>query len=222
MSWTTNRMSLKDNQTKAKRIYLNKFTLSTVRGSKFQYILIGNSYKYNLNCYNAFFYNFPIFSPRRVFYIIQFPFHDFDFTLVDHLSHYLSVCPTGHPFWPSMSRDSQCSIVQGSSSHKCGQKVSCSAFNAVAAVLSQIFPSSHSFSVFVTHAPSSGVSWKATLSDKICIRSMLGLSEEIFLIGPHFPTFPLACYLRDSKLNTFITVYSSSAKAQGPIYNFKL
>ena len=35
MSWTTNRMGLKDNQTKVRRIDLNKFTLVTVRGSKF-------------------------------------------------------------------------------------------------------------------------------------------------------------------------------------------
>ena len=30
MSWTTDRMSLKDNQTKAKRIDPNKFTISMV------------------------------------------------------------------------------------------------------------------------------------------------------------------------------------------------
>ena len=35
MSWTIDRMSLKDNQTKVRRIDLNKFTLDTVRGVKF-------------------------------------------------------------------------------------------------------------------------------------------------------------------------------------------
>ena len=35
MSWTTDRMGLKDNQTKAKMIDPNKFTLGMVRGSKF-------------------------------------------------------------------------------------------------------------------------------------------------------------------------------------------
>ena len=35
MSWTTDRMGLKDNQTKVRRINLNKFTLGTVQGGKF-------------------------------------------------------------------------------------------------------------------------------------------------------------------------------------------
>ena len=35
MSWTTDRMSLKDNQTKVRRIDLNKFTFGSVRGGKF-------------------------------------------------------------------------------------------------------------------------------------------------------------------------------------------
>ena len=35
MSWTTDRMSLKDNETKARRIDPNKFTLITVRGGRF-------------------------------------------------------------------------------------------------------------------------------------------------------------------------------------------
>ena len=35
MSWTTDGMGLKDNQTKARRIDPNKFTLGTVQGGKF-------------------------------------------------------------------------------------------------------------------------------------------------------------------------------------------
>ena len=35
MSWTTDRMSLKDNQTKVRRIDPNKFALGTVRGGEF-------------------------------------------------------------------------------------------------------------------------------------------------------------------------------------------
>ena len=35
MSWTTDRMGLKDNQTKVRRINLNKFTLGTIREGKF-------------------------------------------------------------------------------------------------------------------------------------------------------------------------------------------
>ena len=34
MNWTTNKISLKDNQTRARRIDLNKFTLGPIRGGK--------------------------------------------------------------------------------------------------------------------------------------------------------------------------------------------
>ena len=56
-----------------------------------------------------------------------------DPTLVDHLSPYLSAHPIRYPFQPFVSRGSQGSIVQWSSPHKCGQKSSCNAFNAVVA-----------------------------------------------------------------------------------------
>ena len=96
----------------------------------------------------------------------------------------------------------------------------------VAAALSQIFPSSYSSSIFVILTPSSGVSWKVTLSDRIYIRSALGLFEEIFLLRTPFPTFSLESYLGDFELNTLTIAYSfsdqsmPSAKAQVPIYNF--
>ena len=35
MNWTTDKIGLKDNQTKARRIDLNKFTLGLVQGGKF-------------------------------------------------------------------------------------------------------------------------------------------------------------------------------------------
>ena len=60
MNWTTDKIGLKDNQAKARRIDLNKFTFGQVRGGKFKYILIGDSYKYNLDCYSVFFYIFLI------------------------------------------------------------------------------------------------------------------------------------------------------------------
>ena len=107
---------------------------------------------------------------------------------------YLSTYPIRHPLWLCMSCGSQGSIVQGSSPYKCDQKSSCSAFNVVATALSQIFPSSYSSSIFVMLAPSSGVSWKVTLSDRIYIWSVLDLSEEIFLLWTPFPTFPLEYY----------------------------
>ena len=48
--------------------------------------------------------------------------------------------------------------------------------------------------MFVMLAPSNGVSKKVILSDKICTQSVLGLFEEIFLLGTPFPTFPLEYY----------------------------
>ena len=158
MSWTTDRMGLKDNQTKVRRIDLNKFTLGTVRGVKFQYILIGNSYQINLNCYSAFFSNFQIPYPQRISYIIQFLLNDLDPTLIGHLSRYLSSCPIRHPLWPSVSCDSQDSTVQGSSPHKCNQKVSYRAFNAMTAAFPQIFPNFHSSNTFTMHVLLSGIS----------------------------------------------------------------
>ena len=61
------------------------------------------------------------------------PLNHLDPTLVDHLSPYLSTCPIKHFLWLSVSCDSQDSTIQGSSLHKCGQKSSCNAFNAVVA-----------------------------------------------------------------------------------------
>ena len=150
-------------------IGLNKFTFSLVRGGKFQFILIGDSYKYNLDCYSVFFYNFLILYPWKVSYIIQFILDYLDPTLVDHLSSHLSVCPIRHSLRLSVSCGSKDNNVQGSSPYKCGQKSNCSAFNVVVAALSQIFPSSYSFSMFVMLALSSGVSWNVISSDRICI-----------------------------------------------------
>ena len=169
MSQTTDRIGVKDNQTKTRRIDLNKFTLGPVRGSKFQCILIGNSYKYDFACYSPFFSLFPISNLWRISYIIQLLFLYLDPTPVDHLSHYLSVCPIRHLLWFSMSCGSQGSTVQGSSPHKCDQKVSCRAFNAVVAVFPQIFPSFHSSNTFMMHVILSGIFQKVTLSNRIYV-----------------------------------------------------
>ena len=173
----------------------SKLVLSLIRGDMLQYILIGNSCKYGLGCYSVFSLKFFIPSPWRVSSIIQFPSNDLGPPFVDHPSHYLSLCRIGHPLWLSMSWCSHCSTVQGSFPHKYNQKVSYRAFNAVAIAFSQIFLGSHFSSTFVMHAPINGVSWKVTLSDRICIRFALRLSEEALLLRPHFPTFLSACYL---------------------------
>ena len=158
MCQITYRIGLKDNQTKAKRIDLNKLTLDSVRGGQFQYMLIGNNYKINLDCYSAFFNHFLSHYSWRVSYIIQFISNYLDPTLVDHLSPYLSVYPIRYPLQLFVSCGSQDSTVQGFSPHKCNQKSSFNAFNAVAAALSQTFPSSYPSNMFVMPAPSSGVS----------------------------------------------------------------
>ena len=78
--------------------------------------------------------------------------------------------------------------------------------------------------MFAMLAPSSGVSWKVTLSDKACIRSTLGLSEKIFLL---ITPFHWNITFVDFELNTLTTVYSSSDqstssdKVQDPIYDFR-
>ena len=76
------------------------------------------------------------------------------------------------------------------------------------------------------HVLISGISWKITLDGRIYIQSVLCWSVEILSLGPPPLTFPFATYSWDSKLDTLTTVYlpsnqsTSSARAQGPIYNF--
>ena len=169
MSWTTDIIGLKDNQTKTRRIDLNKFTLGPVRGGKFSCILIGNNYKYDFACYSAFSSLFLIPYRWRIFYIIYLLFRYLDPTLVDHLSHYLSACPIRHLLWLSVSCGSQGNTIQGSSPHKCSQKVSCRAFNVVTVAFPQIFPNFHSSSMFTIHVLLSETSQKVTLSNRIYV-----------------------------------------------------
>ena len=117
----------------------------------------------------CFFLEFSILSSRKVPHIIQILVNHLDPILIDHLSPYSSAPPIRHPLWLSVSCSSQGSTVQESSPHKCGQKVSCWTFNAVAAAFPQIFPNFHPFSTFIMHVPLRGISWKVTLSDKIYV-----------------------------------------------------
>ena len=117
----------------------------------------------------VFSFSFLIPSPWKVSYIIQLPLDYLDPTLVDHLNPYLSVCPIRHPFWLSVSYGNQGSTVQGSSPHKCGQKSSCSAFNAMVAAFPQIFLGSHLSRTFMAHIPITRTSFKVTLIIRIYI-----------------------------------------------------
>ena len=87
----------------------------------------------------SFFLFFLIPSSWRVSYIIQVPLDHLDPTFVDHLSPYLSVYSIRHLLWLSVSCGNQGSTVQGFSPHKCGQKNSCSTYNAVVVAFPQIF-----------------------------------------------------------------------------------
>ena len=158
-------MDLKDNQVRTRKIELNEFI---VRGGEFLYKLIEPITSIILIT-TMFFLSFSILSSQRVSYIIQLPLGHLDPTLVDHLSLYLSACPIRHPLWLYVSCGSQDNTVQESSPHKCDQKSSCSAFNAMAAAFPQIFLSSQPSGTLEIHAPITGVCWKATLNLKIHI-----------------------------------------------------
>ena len=158
-------MDFKDNQVRTRKIELNEFI---VRRGEFLYKLIETITSIILITI-VFFLSFSILSSQRVSYIIQLPLGYLDLTLVDHLSFYLSVCPIRHPLWLYVSCGSQDNTVQESSPHKCDQKSSCSAFNAMAAAFPQIFLSSQPSCTLEIHAPITRVCWKVTLNLKIHI-----------------------------------------------------
>ena len=163
---------------------------------------------------------FPIPSSWEVSYIIQLPLDLLDPMLVDHLSPYLSICPIRHPLWLFMSCDCQGSTVQESSPHKCGQKSSCSAFNAVVAAFPQIFLSFYHSGTFMMHVPIIGTSQKITLVIKIHTGAVPSLSEEMFLLGPPF-TYSLLMRLQTEITYSYLFLlgpFVSLDKAQGPIY----
>ena len=93
----------------------------------------------------------PFPPSSEVPYIIYLSLIDLHPPLVDHPDYYLSACLIRHPLQPSVSWGSQGSIVQGSSPHKCCQKVSYRAFNAVATAFPKIFLSFHPFCMFIMH-----------------------------------------------------------------------
>ena len=73
---------------------------------------------------SSFPFYFLIHFFSRVPHVIYPTLIDLGPPFVDHLGYYLSACPIGHSLWPSVSRNSLGSTVQGSSPHKYGQKVS--------------------------------------------------------------------------------------------------
>ena len=151
---------------------------------------------------------FPIPSSWEVSYIIQLPLDHLDPTLVNYLSLYLSICPIRHPLWLFMSCDCQGSTVQKSSPHKCGQKSSCSAFNAVVAAFPQIFLSFYHSGTFMMHVPIIGASWKVTSIIKIHTGAIPSLSEEMFLLGPR-STHSLLMRLQIGITHSYLFLFGS-------------
>ena len=172
---------------------LKRTVLGTVRGDQFLYISNKFDYKsvfWLLQCFSLDFFPPPPHS-SEVPYVIYLSLIDLRPPLVDHPDYYLSACPIRHHLWPSMSWGSQGSTIQGSFPYKCGQKVSCKAFNAVAATFPKIFLSFHPSCMFIMHVPISGTSWNVTLRDRIYIWSRLCLSEERLLVGLSSQSFYL-------------------------------
>ena len=114
----------------------------------------------------------------KVPYVIYLSLIDLHPPLVDHPDYYLSACLIRHPLQPSVSWGSQGSIVQGSSPHKCCQKVSYRAFNAVATVFPKIFLSFHPFCMFIMHVP---ITWMLVPSDTLSSRLWVGVVKAALL-----------------------------------------
>ena len=151
-----------------KRKKMNKFKLEKQSSAKSEetdslLLILRLCYKLcsrELQCF-SFFFSIP--SSWKVSYIIQLPLNHPNPTLVDHLSSHLSAYPIRHPLWSLVSYGSQYNNVQGSSPHKCGQKSSCNAFNAVVAAFHQIFLGFLHPYAFMMHVLITGASWKVTL-----------------------------------------------------------
>ena len=80
----------------------------------------------------SFFFFYP-FLMGGFFTLYSFLLDHLDRTLVHHLNLYSSICLVKYLLWLSVNSGGWDYTVQGSSSHKCGQKICCSAFNVVVA-----------------------------------------------------------------------------------------
>ena len=127
---TTSKVYFDDKRMKVDKFKLKKIIVGTVRGDQFLYIDFQIWLQVQLLIATVFFPQPLDPLSSGVSYIIYLPLNDLGPLLVDRLSHYLSAFPIGRPYRPSVSLGNQDSIVQGFSPHKCGQRISCRAFNA--------------------------------------------------------------------------------------------
>ena len=119
----------------------------------------------------------------------------------------MSVCPIRHPLWSSVSCDSQGNIVQGSFPHKCGQKNSCSAFNAVVVAFHWIYLGF--FSSLGVH-DTRPYHWSFLESHIDCWNTYLSCTYHIQRDVPPRTTFPFVPCSLSLGFEPFIIFRSSS------------
>jgi len=195
MSWIANKVSPIDRNRETGSIELEKVILGMVRGDQFLYIHFKFDYRVGswlLQCFSCDF-SIPIHGGSFTLY------SSLQTILILHLSIIQAVTRVLVPsdtlsalLWVIVAK---AALFKGSSPHKCGQKVSCRVFNAVATTFLRYFLAPILPVCFNMHAPLSGVSYKVTLGGRIGIWHVLRSSEEIILLGPLFSTSLLACYL---------------------------
>ena len=116
--------------------------------------------------FRLLYYFFSLFFDplsRGVFHLIYPLLNHLHPPLVDHSNSYLSTCPIRYPLQLSVSCGSQGGTVQRSSPHKCGQKSSYNAFNAMVSAFPYIFLGFLPSHMFMRHIPVIEASWKVTL-----------------------------------------------------------
>ena len=96
---------------KVDKFKLKEIVLGTVRGDQFLYIDSQIWLQIQLLIATMFFPQSPDPLSFKASCIIYLPLNDLGPPLVDRLSHYLSACPIGHPYRPSVGWGNQDSTV---------------------------------------------------------------------------------------------------------------
>ena len=116
-------------------------------------------------------------SFRSIFFIIQPLLANLGFLLVDHEGHYSSTCPIIRPPKSFVSCSNQDSTVQGSSPHKCGQRVQWGVLNVVATTIPPVtLGLNPSLKLFLYSVASSGIvplTWPRLTSPALPFESMV-------------------------------------------------
>ena len=166
MNQTTGKVDSDDKKMKIDQFNLKKTVFDTVRENQYLYIDFKIGLQVQFLIAIIFLFRSPPPLSLGVSYIIYLHLNDLDPPLVGHLSHNLSACPIGHPHRPFVSLGDQGSIIQGTSSHKCCQRVSCKVFNAVVTAFLRYFPASISSCTFIVHILLNRTFWDVTLDNR--------------------------------------------------------